>query len=33
MLQPAKHIFAAAPGKAKIEHEQVEDVLRRWNLA
>lgn len=32
MLQPTKRIFAAAPGKTKIEHEQVEDVLRRWNL-
>ena len=33
MLPLAKRVFAAAPGKTKIEHEQVEDVLRRWNLA
>jgi type II secretory pathway predicted ATPase ExeA len=32
MLPLAKRVFAAVPGKAKIEHEQVEDILRRWNL-
>lgn len=33
MLPLAKRVYAAVPGKAKVEPEQVEDVLRRWNLA
>jgi len=32
MLPLAKRVFAAVPGKTQIEHEQVEDILRRWNL-
>jgi type II secretory pathway predicted ATPase ExeA len=33
MLPLAKRVYAASPGKTKIEPEQVEDILRRWNLA
>jgi type II secretory pathway predicted ATPase ExeA len=33
MLPLAKRVYAAAPGKSRIEPEQVEDILRRWNLA
>lgn len=33
LLPLAKRIYAAAPGKSRIEPEQVEDVLQRWNLA
>ncbi len=33
LLPLAKRVFAAVAGKAKIEPEQVEEVLQRWNLA
>jgi type II secretory pathway predicted ATPase ExeA len=33
VLPMAKRVFAAATGKGKIEPEQVEEVLQRWNLA
>jgi len=33
VLPMARRIYAAANGKGKIEPEQVEDTLQRWNLA
>jgi len=33
ILPLSRRIFAAAPGKAKIEPECVEDVLHRWDFA
>jgi type II secretory pathway predicted ATPase ExeA len=33
ILPLAKRVFSTITGKAKIEPEQVEDILQRWNLA
>ncbi len=33
LLPLAKRVFAAVAGKTRIEPQQVEDVLQRWNLA